>query len=327
MRSYFQIYTGSGTCRDDATLGLAFRAAGHNLKTLLVDFNDNSHNLLNNIPNKLAEKIVYEHFPVDNTSYLFCNLLSKVQNEFSFDLLILKNISPFLKSNVIDVNEIMTLIDIYKNKFELILTGPEFDSNLIDQAELVTKVIDLKQKNNIYKNQFDATSAFRVITGNGKGKTTCSLGFALKNALSGKKTEIIQFMKGNLVYGELISSKLFKDKINIVQKGRDTFVNPQNPDPVDVKMAEDALDLSFTTIKSGAELIILDEINVALKFGLINKEKVIELIKTKQEFQHLIFTGRWADENIIKLSDITTEMGLIKHYFDNGVDARDGIER
>jgi cob(I)alamin adenosyltransferase len=166
-----------------------------------------------------------------------------------------------------------------------------------------------------------------VYTGNGKGKTTAALGVALRAAGHNLKTIIIQFLKGNINYGELLSTKKLAGLIEIYQMGRENFVDPKNPDPKDIKLAKKGFEFAKQIIlKKKYDIVILDEINVAIAYGLIPLKDVIELIKERPSSIELILTGRWAHTEIIALSDIVTEMKEIKHYYKKGITSRRGID-
>lgn len=165
----------------------------------------------------------------------------------------------------------------------------------------------------------------QVITGNGKGKTTSAFGLAARAAGHGLKIIIIQFMKGQINYGELASAQ--KLGIEVVQFGRPDFVNPKNPDPVDVKMAMDGLEKVKQASSSGDyDIVIADELNVALHFNLVPLEEVLFLMENKNPHTELVITGRYAKSEVIEAADLVTEMKEIKHYFNAGQGAREGIE-
>ncbi|MBW1871601.1 MAG: cob(I)yrinic acid a,c-diamide adenosyltransferase [Deltaproteobacteria bacterium] len=167
-----------------------------------------------------------------------------------------------------------------------------------------------------------------VYTGDGKGKTTAALGQAFRAVGHNLKVFAILFMKGNIEYGELETSRRLAPFIEIREMGRETFVSKDNPEQIDIKWAEDAVELAQKMIVSdNYDMIILDEINVALDFGLIKLNDVLNLISSKPKHVELILTGRSAHPDVIAAADLVTEMTLIKHYFDNGVQARIGIER
>jgi|SRR3989338_3592057 len=197
----------------------------------------------------------------------------------------------------------------------------------------------------------------QVYTGDGKGKTTASLGLALRTVGQGGRVFIVQFMKGGAYTGELISIKNFLPKIDIVQFGRGCvkekkqmkllnigseakyfdyvrediecgpcrycFLNDQEQ----AKFVNNAFSLAKKLTQSpDYDLIILDEVNVALDLGFLTIENVLELMEKKNSTTELIMTGRGLHSKVLEKADLVTEMKLIKHYFDKGTSARRGIE-
>jgi len=169
------------------------------------------------------------------------------------------------------------------------------------------------------------TGTIQLYTGNGKGKTTAALGAALRAVGHGKRAVMIQFMKGRL-YGELEAAKALEG-LAIEQYGRDEFVDAESPEPVDVELAERGWRRAEELVRDEAlDMLILDEINVAVSFKLIALERVIEFMKRKPPRLELILTGRYAPAEMIDLADTVTEMKEIKHHYSRGVEARKGIE-
>jgi cob(I)alamin adenosyltransferase len=164
----------------------------------------------------------------------------------------------------------------------------------------------------------------QVYTGNGKGKTTAAFGLAMRAAGRGKKVCIIQFMKPDKGYGEQISAR--KLGIEIHPMGSDRFVNKKNPRKEDVEMAQRALDLAREKMKEGYDLLILDELNVAIDFNLVSLKDALELLENIPEETEVVVTGRYARKEIIERADLVTEMCEVKHYYTKGVMAREGIE-
>jgi cob(I)alamin adenosyltransferase len=166
----------------------------------------------------------------------------------------------------------------------------------------------------------------QVFTGNGKGKTTAALGTILRAAGHGLRVFIVFFMKGNYDYGEFsILSKL--PNVDMASFGFRHLTDPNNIKPEEIEQASLALSAAREAIFSGNyDLVVLDEVNVALGFNLIALDEVIKLIEDKPPDVELILTGRYADAKLIELADLVTEMVKVKHPFDKGIKARKGIE-
>ena len=168
----------------------------------------------------------------------------------------------------------------------------------------------------------------QVYTGNGKGKTTASLGLAVRAAGHGLRTVIIQFMKGWIDYGELNGVAMLSPFVEIHQAGRDTFVERNNPDPEDVRLAREGWELAKAVVLGRkADIVVLDEINCAVDFGLLPLGEVLDLLHGKPDGMEIVLTGRGAPEEIVAIADLVTEMREIKHYYAKGIDARAGVER
>jgi len=166
----------------------------------------------------------------------------------------------------------------------------------------------------------------QVYTGDGKGKTTAALGLALRAVGHGLSVCMIQFMKGSANYGELAAAAKLPG-FTIVQTGRDEFVDRKNPAQVDVEMARDGLARAGAVLREGRhDLVVLDEINVALDFGLVTLEDVLGLIAARPPHVELVLTGRRAHPDVMKAADLVSEVLNIKHHYDAGVAAREGIE-
>jgi len=166
-----------------------------------------------------------------------------------------------------------------------------------------------------------------VYTGHGKGKTTASLGVALRAAGHGMKTVMVQFIKGSMCCGELDGYRNIPGfELHACGKGFVGGVSDKVPLEEHKKAAEDALETAKKKMLSGKfDIIILDELNVALSLNLLRLEDAINFIKEKPENMHMIITGRNAHQKIMEMADLATEMKLVKHYFNNGRAAVKGI--
>ena len=165
----------------------------------------------------------------------------------------------------------------------------------------------------------------QIYTGNGKGKTTASLGLISRALGNNFKVCLIQFMKKNADYSEI---KFFSKQKNldIFQFGTSKFVNPEKPENVDLEEAEKAYRKAKEILQSGKyDLVVIDEINVAVEWKLLSLEKQLELMDIKGRAE-IIMTGRYAHPEVVKRAHLVTEMLEIKHYYTLGKDARKGIE-
>jgi cob(I)alamin adenosyltransferase len=167
-----------------------------------------------------------------------------------------------------------------------------------------------------------------VNTGPGKGKTTAAMGTGLRAVGQGMRVLMLQFLKGSWHYGELDAVQAFGDKFVMKQMGRGFVkVGAEKPDPADIRMVEAAWAEAEQAITSGTwDVVILDEINYAISYGMLDPARVAETLKSKPEMVHIILTGRNAHPTIVELADTVTEMRQIKHAYEKGVMAQRGIE-
>ncbi|NPV88909.1 cob(I)yrinic acid a,c-diamide adenosyltransferase [Coprothermobacteraceae bacterium] len=166
-----------------------------------------------------------------------------------------------------------------------------------------------------------------VYSGNGKGKTSAALGLALRAAGRGLQVLIVQFMKGpSYKYGEEASLS-YVPNIKLARFGTDHFVDPKNVAREDVEAAQQGFALLREGVLSGTyDVVIADEINVAVAFGLLKEEDVLELIRQKPEHVELVLTGRYATEALREQADYLTEFVELRHPFQRGISARPGID-
>lgn len=163
-----------------------------------------------------------------------------------------------------------------------------------------------------------------IYTGNGKGKSTAAFGLAVRAACADKKVYIGQFVK-DMKYSETAITQ-YLTNIEIEQLGRGCFIK-KNPDPADVQIAKEALDHCAQKLKLGTyDLVILDEIFIALYYALITLDDIVKALNARASHVEVVLTGRYAPETLIEMADLVTEMKEIKHYYQQGVLSRPGID-
>ncbi len=166
----------------------------------------------------------------------------------------------------------------------------------------------------------------QVYTGTGKGKTTAALGLGLRAAGHGWKVCMIQFMKGKINYGELEGVERVEG-MTIEQFGRPDFVDKENPAQVDIDWARKGFERAREIMASGeCDMIILDEINVAVDFNLLKEEEVLEMIRNRPAHLEAILTGRYASPGIINIADLVSVVSEVKHPYMENIPAREGID-
>jgi cob(I)alamin adenosyltransferase len=165
----------------------------------------------------------------------------------------------------------------------------------------------------------------QVYTGDGKGKTTAAIGLALRAAGAGLEVFIAQFVKSGK-YNEIIALEQFADRITCRQYGSGCWLRGE-PGEEDIRLARSGLQEVRDIIQAGKhDLVILDEANITTHFGLIQVDDLLALIDVKPAGVELVFTGRKADPRLIERADLVTDMREVKHYYQQGVEARPGIE-
>ena len=165
-----------------------------------------------------------------------------------------------------------------------------------------------------------------IFTGSGKGKTTAALGAALRALGHELRVHIVFFMKGGYPYGERNMLPQLPN-VSFQSFGHEHFVDPQNVKAEEREQAREALQAARAAISSGKfDLVVLDEVNVAVAWKLIEVEELIKLIEKKPQNVELILTGRYADQRLIERADLVTEMVEVKHPYQKGIKARKGIE-
>lgn len=166
----------------------------------------------------------------------------------------------------------------------------------------------------------------QVYTGDGKGKTTAALGLAMRAAGAGLNVFIGQFIK-SMAYSEIKALERFSDRITLRQFGRGCFIRG-NPCQADKDVARQALDAVGAALQSGDyDVVIADEANVACQCRIVTEDDLLALIAARPDHVELVLTGRGAPPSVIAQADLVTEMQAVKHYYQKGVKAREGIEK
>ena len=166
----------------------------------------------------------------------------------------------------------------------------------------------------------------QVYTGDGKGKTTAALGLVLRAVGKGYRAIVIQFMKGNIKYGELKGIGHLPGA-QIEQYGRPDFVNRDNPEQIDIDLARHGFQRAKEVINSGEyDLVVLDEMNITLDYKLLDMAEVLDVIRSRPDGVEIVLTGRYAPAEVMEMADLVTVMDEWKHPYASGVEAREGIE-
>ena len=180
-------------------------------------------------------------------------------------------------------------------------------------------------------NSFSSPESFKkglvqIFTGEGKGKTSAALGVVLRALGHGLRVCIVVFMKGDYPYGEWeVLSKL--PNVKIAKFGFRTFTDPANVKPEEIEQAKQGLAAAREAMLGGNyDLVVLDEVNVATAWKLVELDEVVRLIRDKPPNVELILTGRHADTKLVQMADLVTECLKIKHPYDKGITSRKGID-
>ncbi len=165
-----------------------------------------------------------------------------------------------------------------------------------------------------------------VYTGDGKGKTTAAMGLILRAAGHDQRVLLVQFMKGQPT-GEVAALKRYLPQVDIWRSGREEFVNPEQPDDQDVRLASETMQRVLQTVTAGNyDLVVLDELNVAVDYNLVREEAVLQLLAEKPKSVTLVLTGRGATEAIMQAANLVSEVREVKHHWRQGIVAQSGIE-
>ncbi len=336
-----QVYTGKTDEMNLAHIGLSLRATGQSLRTFImgflphpfIDTEDRALSFLK--PNVVVERLPLKHIPSDEK--LRGSDIDKINKSFehiqeiifsgTFDVIILEGFNQVVDMGIIPVSKIIKLIKKKPANVELVLTGRNAAGEIIEQADLVTEMVEHKREEGAWK--IDGSSqegCVGVITGNGKGKTTYCLGRAMFFAANGIPSSILQFIKSPQAYGEVIAIKKFPN-LDIKTMGEGFIFGSSKPSKKHIEAARGAWETCLRDIFSlKFRLVVLDEINTATHLGLVHPDRVREMMFLKPRGLHLILSGRNAHPEMEEHASAVFEMREVKHPFHKGIQARRGIE-
>ncbi|MBE9521850.1 MAG: cob(I)yrinic acid a,c-diamide adenosyltransferase [Proteobacteria bacterium] len=340
-RGLVQVYTGKTRQMNLAHIGLTLRATGQNLRTFLMGFLP--HPFVDTEDRALSflkPNVVVRRIPV-TTAPSVENLPDRDRDEIrssfkhlqdiilggSYDIVILEEINQIVSSGIIPPSNIMNLIKKKPAHVELVLTGRNAKDEIIEQADLVTEMVEHKVEKGSWEVEGrDPEGCIGVVTGNGKGKTTYCLGRAMFFAANGIPSSMLQFIKSPLAYGEVIACERFPN-LEIKSMGEGFIFGKTRPSKKHREAARGAWEACLREIFSLTyRLIVLDEINIATQFDLVHPDRVREMMFLKPKDLHIILSGRDAHSEMMEHASAVFEMKEIKHPFHRGVEARRGIE-
>jgi cob(I)alamin adenosyltransferase len=325
-KGLIQVYTGSSEKINFAPFGLAVRASGHKFRTLITCFEP--HELIDGAIRASAylDTMILEHSDIDKAPDAF-QKAKQAALAGDYDIVVLSRILPLINQDVISLEQILTFMKEKPEGVELVLSGSGAPQDIIEKADLVTEMVVSGPTTASESRNDEDQGTIEVITGNGKGKTTYCLGKAVLKSCLGTRSSILQFIKSPKPYGEVTAiRKLTNLEIRSMGEG---FVNLHSTDlkkkHVDAarRAWEECLREIFS-LKYG--LIVLDEIDNATHYGLLNPERVREMLFLKPRNLQLLLSGRNAHPEVTKAATTVIEMKEIKHPFNRGIKARKGIE-
>ena len=327
-----QIYTSPSKRTHYAPFGLALRASGQGLRTLITRFAP--HDLAGGEKQAcavLAPNLVIDASALDDFDLKEGMATGRARDAFqnardsavsgAFDVVVLEGVLDLVPTGVIPLHEILRLMREKAAHVELVLTGPEAADEIMEKADLVTEMAVRMSA------QGENKDPIEMVTGKGKGKTTYCLGKALLMSSMNVPSFILQFVKSPKPYGEVMAIKNLSGlEIETMGKG---FVDKENPDadPSHEEAAREAWARGKEIILSSRYgLVVLDEINIAVNYGYIHPQEVQDFLLKKPKGVHLMLSGRYAKADLMKCATVGMEMKEVKHPFKNGVGARMGIE-
>ena len=336
-----QVYTGKTSQMNLAHIGLSLRATGQNLRTFVmgllphpfVETEDRALSFLK--PNVVVERLPLTSVPSNeillerdrekiNTSF---EHIQEIIFSGTFDIIVLEEINQVVDRGIIPMSSILDLIRRKPATVELVLTGGNARGEIIEQADLVTEMVEHKREEGSWKiDGSNQEGCVGVVTGNGKGKTTYCLGRAMYFAANGIPSSVLQFIKSPRAYGEVVAIERFP-KLEIKSMGEGFILESSRPSRRHIEAARGAWEACLREIFSlNYGLIVLDEINVATHLGLVHPDRVREMMFLKPKDLHIILSGRNAHPEMKEHASAVFEMKEIKHPFNKGVHARRGIE-
>lgn len=331
-KGLIQVYTGNTQEFNFAPFGLALRAAGHGLSTLITSFLP--HDMMEGeaeTSNLLKPYLTIDHSAFksgepglqSNKNHILDTFQRAGEATLSgrFDIVVLNDIHSILQRKIVAPDDLLAMMRQRAPNVELVLTGPMAPEKITDEADLVTEMVVSRSGKSA---GFESVT---VVTGDGKGKTTYCLGKAILSASLGVRCAMLQFIKSPQPYGEVKGAKMIRNlDIKTMGKG---FLYPDDAagKKKHLEAAQLAWKASLEEIRSQKYgLIILDEINVAMHLGLIEPDQVMEAVDQKPPDLRLILGGRNAPPQIMEAATTIIEMKEVRHPFRKGIKARKGIE-
>ena len=336
-----QVYTGNTSRINLAHIGLCLRATGQKLRIFVMGFL--AHPFIeteNKALSLLTPHIMVEHLslrnispekgPDRNNSKRISRSLERIQEVMrsnDFDIVMLQGINELISSGVIPEDKINGIIKARPHKVELVLTGSNATNAIIEQADLVTEMVEHKcEEGTMNLDGKSKKGSIEIVTGNGKGKTTYSIGRAMFFAANEMQSSILQFIKSPQAYGEVIAIEKFPN-LEIKSMGKGFIFGPPKDSGKHIEAAKNAWAAAEKEVLSAkSRLIVLDEINIATNLGLLHQDLIKNLLSSKPKDMHIILSGRNAHPDIQAIASSVIEMKEIKHPFNKGIKARKGIE-
>jgi cob(I)alamin adenosyltransferase len=338
-RGLIQIYTSQSRRHNCAPLGLGLRATGQDLRTLVMCFMP--HELIK-AEIAFASMVQDDLFVFDHSAIEGPRLhggwhkgrakrtFKKAREAIStgeFDIVILTGIIHMVNLGMFSVEELLDLMSQKPPSVEVVMTGPAAPPPLIEAADLVTEMVVTRKPRMERAHEAKSIGTVEVVTGDGKGKTTYCLGKIMLAAAVGIRAAFLQFIKSPKPYGEVKAMRKFLNvEIKTMGKGF-LALAPTTHWKSHQEAARQAWEKCLREIFSlEYGLIALDELNTAIHYGLVNPDRVREMLLLRPDNLNLLISGRDAHPDIMAAATTVIEMKEIKHPFHKGIKARRGIE-